>query len=73
MRFRFTFPLAVFLMLLTVALCTGSQLFLLLSLLVILVFMLELCGVLWASCTLEAGGDLTGQTVRRGEDLVLNL
>ncbi len=73
MRFRFTFPLTVFLMLLTVALCTGSQLFLLLSLLVILVFMLELCGVLWASCTLEAGGDLTGQTVRRGEDLVLNL
>ena len=36
MKLKLTLPLAVFLLLLTVALCTGSQLFLLLSVLVVL-------------------------------------
>ena len=37
MKLKLTLPIAVFLMLLTVALCTGSQLFLLLSILILLV------------------------------------
>ena len=73
MKIRFAFPLAVFLMLLTVALCTGSQLFLLLSVLVLLVFAFAFFGVVWASSTLEADTDLAGGTVTRGEDLMLNL
>ena len=73
MKFRLTFPMCVFLMLLTVALCTGSQLFLLLAVLLALVMLWSLAGVLWVSGTLEIEGDLAGRTVHRGEDLVLNL
>ena len=39
MKLKLTLPLLVFLMLLTVALCTGSQLFLLLSVLILLLFL----------------------------------
>ena len=73
MKIRFAFPLAVFLMLLTVALCTGSQLFLLLSVLIVLVFLFALLGVLWASATLKTDSDLGENTVRRGENLMLSL
>ena len=73
MKLRLTFPLLAFLMLLTVALCTGSQLFLLLSALLLLTVVWCILGVAWASATLRVGGDLTGSTVRRGEDLSLNL
>ena len=73
MRFRFTFPLAVFLMLLTVALCTGSQLFLLLSILILLVVAAAFIAVFWASATLTVDGQLSGETVYRGDDVVLSL
>ena len=73
MKLKLTLPLALFLMLLTVALCTGSQLFLLLSILTLLICAGAVLSVIWASATLEAEGQLSGETVRRGEDLVLSL
>jgi uncharacterized protein (DUF58 family) len=73
MKLKLTLPLAVFLMLLTVALCTGSQLILLLSVLVLLTVAGALVSVIWASATLEAEGELSADTVRRGEDVTLTL
>ena len=73
MKLKLTLPLAVFLMLLTVALCTGSQLFLLLSVLILLILAGAVIAVLWASSTLEADGELSAETVRRGEDVMLFL
>ena len=73
MKLKLTLPLAVFLMLLTVALCTGSQLFLLLSVLVLLLLAGAVIAVLWAAATLEAEGTLSAETVRRGEDVTLSL
>ena len=73
MKLRLTLPLAVFLMLLAVSVCTGSQLFLLLSALVLLVVAGAVLSVLLASSTLEVDGQLSGTTVRRGDDVTLNL
>ncbi len=73
MKLKLTFPLAVFLMLLTVALCTGSQLFLLLSVLIVLILAGAVISVLWAASTLEAYGELSAETVRRGDDATLSL
>ena len=73
MKLRFSLPISLVLLLLTVALCTGSQLFLLLSVLVILAVLWSLLAVLWASATLRVDGDMTEQTVHRGEDLVFTL
>ena len=73
MKLNLFLPLAVFAMLLTVALSTGSQLFLLLSVLVLLVVLGAVAAVLWASATLEASGELSSETVHRGEDAVLYL
>ncbi len=73
MKLRFALPVSLVLLLLTVALCTGSQLFLLLSALVVLLVVWSLAAVLWASATLEVDGDLPGRTVRRGEDLTFTL
>ena len=73
MKLKLTLPLAVFLLLLTVALCTGSQLFLLLSALVLLVMAGAVIAVLWAAATLEADGELTAETVHRGDDVTLYL
>ena len=73
MKLKLTLPIAVFLTLLTVALCTGSQLFLLLSILILLILAGALISVLWASSTLEVDGMLSGETVRRGDDVVLSL
>ena len=73
MKLRLSLPVAVFLTLLTVALCTGSQLFLLLSVLILLVIAGAVLAVLWASFTLKVEGNLSGETVRRGDDLVLSL
>ena len=73
MKLKLTLPLAVFLMLLTVALCTGSQLFLLLSILILLVVAAAFIAVLWASATLTVDGRLSGETVYRGDDVVLSL
>ena len=73
MKLKLTLPIAVFLTLLTVALCTGSQLFLLLSILIVLISLGAVIAVLWASSTLEVDGMLSGETVRRGDDVVLSL
>ncbi len=73
MKLKLTLPLAVFLLLLTVALCTGSQLFLLLSALVLLLIAGAVIAVLWAAATLEADGELTAETVHRGDDVTLYL
>ena len=73
MKLKLALPLAVFLMLLTVSVCTGSQLFLLLSVLILLVVAGAVLAVLWASATLDVGGELSSETVRRGEDPVLTL
>ena len=73
MKLKLTLPIAVFLMLLTVALCTGSQLFLLLSVLVLLLICDAVIAVLWAASTLEADGELSAETVRRGDNVTLYL
>ena len=73
MKLKLTLPIAVFLTLLTVAICTGSQLFLLLSILILLILAGAVVAVLWASATLEVEGALSGETVRRGDDVVLSL
>ena len=73
MKLKLSLPLAVFLMLLTVALCTGSQLFLLLSVLVLLILAGAVTAVVWAAATLEASGELSAETVRRGENATLFL
>ena len=73
MKLRLSLPVAVFFTLLTVALCTGSQLFLLLSVLVLLLVVGAVLAVLWVSLTLQVKGNLSGETVRRGDDLVLSL
>ena len=73
MKLKLTLPIAVFLMLLTVALCTGSQLFLLLSVLVLLLICGAVIAVLWAASTLEADGELSAETVRRGDNVTLYL
>ena len=73
MKLRLSLPVAVFITLLTVALCTGSQLFLLLSVLILLTAAGAVLAVLWVSFTLRVDGNLSGETVRRGDDLVLSL
>ena len=73
MKLRVSLPVSLVLLLLTVALCTGSQLFLLLSVLVVLAVIWSLLAVLWASATLRVDGNMTEQTVHRGEDLIFTL
>ena len=73
MKLRLGLPLAVFLMLLTVAVCTGSQLFLLLSILILIVVAGAVLAVLWAASTLDVDGELSSETVQRGDDPVLTL
>ena len=73
MKLRFYLPVSLVLLLLTVALCTGSQLFLLLSVLVVIVVLWSLISVLWASATLRVDGNMAEQTVHRGDDLVFTL
>jgi len=71
MKLRLTVPVSLFLLLLTVAVCTGSQLFLLLSILTALLTAGAFVSVLWAAATLEADGSMPETTVRRGDNLVL--
>ena len=73
MKLRFSLPVSLILLLLAVALCTGSQLFLLLSVLIVIAVLWSLIAVLWASATLRVDGDLAEQTVHRGENLVFSL
>ena len=73
MKLRLSLPVSLFLLLLTVALSTGSQLFLLLSVLVVLIVLWSLTAVLWACATLRVDGDMAERVVHRGEDLVFSL
>ena len=73
MKLKLKLPLLLCVLLLTVSLCTGSQLFLLLSALILLVVIGNIAAVIWAASTLESGGNLSGATVRRGDDLLLSL
>ena len=73
MKLKLSLPVALFMTLLTVALCTGSQLFLLLSILILMILAGAVVAVLWASATLSVEGALSGETVRRGDDVVLSL
>ena len=73
MKLRFSLPASLVLLLLTVALCAGSQLFLLLSVLIALTALWSLIAVIWASATVMVEGDMTEKTVHRGEDLIFTL
>lgn len=73
MRCHLTLPLALALVSLLVALCTGGALFYMLSLLVVLIVALGLIGVLWASASFRISAELSEGTVRRGEDVMLLL
>ena len=73
MKLRFSLPASLVLLLLTVALCAGSQLFLLLSVLIALTALWSLIAVIWASATIMVEGDMTEKTVHRGEDLIFTL
>ena len=73
MKLNLKLPLVLSFLLLTVSLCTGSQLFLLLFFLVFLIVFACLLSVLWAASTLESDGNLSGTTVYRGDDLLLSV
>ena len=73
MRIHLLLPLGLFLMLLTVALSTGSVLFFMLSLLIALAVLAGLVSVLWASATLRVASDLSDLTLQRGETAELHL
>ena len=73
MKQNLKLPLIVSFLLLTVSLCTGSPLFLLLFFLILLTVLVGLLSVLWAASTLESDGNLSGTTVYRGDDLLLSV
>ena len=73
MKARLWLPLGLFATLLSVALCTGSRLFLLLAALVALTVVWCLAGVLWTAGTLRVEAGRENQTVSRGEELELEL
>ena len=73
MKLKLSLPLAVAFTLLTVAVCTGSQLFLLLFILILLIMAGAVLSVLWVAATLQVDGGLSGETVRRGDDLTLSV
>ena len=73
MKLKLALPLSILLMLTAVAVFTGSRLFLLLAVLTALITAGGIVSVLWVSSTLEAEGDLDGQIVQRGEDLLLSV
>ena len=71
MRVRLIFPVLLFASLLTVALSTGSRLFFLLALLVLLTVLAGLFSVVWATATFSVSAELADRTVRRGDDTML--
>ncbi len=73
MKLKLVMPLSLLLLLAAVAVFTGSRLFMLLAVLVMLVVAGAVLGVLWASSTLSAEGELTSDTAQRGEDLMLTV
>ena len=73
MKVHFALPLCLFTALLTVALSTGSVLFFMLALLVLLAVLSGLLSVLWAAATLTVTAELADRTLRRGDQTRLRL
>ena len=73
MKIHFALPASLLLVMLTVAVTTGSPVFLLLALLIALLLIAGALSVLWAAGTLSVSAEISGQTVRRGEDATLLL
>lgn len=71
MKARLIFPALLFTSLLTVALTTGSRLFFMLALLVLITVLAGLFSVLWASATLTVSASLSEVTVHRGDEAML--
>ena len=69
MKCHLTLPACLFAALLTVALATGSVLFFMLSVLVLLCAIAGAVSVIWASSTLTVSAELSDRTVRRGDAL----
>ena len=73
MKCHLTLPCCVFAALTLVALSTGSALFFMLALLVLLCAVSGFVSVLWASATMTVSAELSERTVRRGEEARLRL
>lgn len=73
MRVRLSLPLSLSAFLAVTALATGSPLFFLLAVTVLLVILAEVLAVLWASSTLRVSAEISEGTVRRDEEAVLVL
>ena len=73
MRFHLGIPFPLFVSMLLTALATGSPLFFLLALLVLLLVLSETVAVLWASSTLRVSAEVSGVTVQRGDQTSLLL
>ena len=73
MKCHLTLPACLFAALLTVALATGSVLFFMLSVLVLLCAIAGAVSVIWASSTLTVSAELSDRTVRRGDEARLRL
>jgi uncharacterized protein (DUF58 family) len=73
MRFRLSLPLALAVFLAVTALATGSPLFFLLAVAVLLVVLAEVIAVLWASATLRVSAEISESVVHRDEEATLVL
>ncbi|MBQ3277683.1 MAG: DUF58 domain-containing protein [Clostridia bacterium] len=73
MRFRLSLPLALTAFLAVTALATGSPLFLLLAITLVLIILAEFLAVLWASATLRISAEISEGVVHRGEEATLVL
>lgn len=73
MRLHVGIPVAIFSAMASLALSTGSPLFFMLALLMVLLVVFELAAVLWASSTLRVSAELSDELVQRGQEATLVL
>lgn len=73
MKMRLTLPLVVTLALLLAAFSTGSPLFFMAAVLIVLMALIGLISVWQAARTLTIRSDLSGRTVQRGDNVTLNI
>ena len=73
MKIHLALPLCLFAALLTVALSTGSVLFFMLALLVLLTVLCGALSVCWTAATLQITAELADRTMRRGGQTRLRL
>ena len=71
MKTHLLYPAALFAALLTAALSTGSQLMLIVAVMIALIIITALISVLWAAGTMTAAVRYSEQTVHRGDDTFL--